>query len=195
MRPLTLPRQGSKIYAGYFHDLLISWSSKKVPSIIHPHKEEEKMETRRKKKKYASIKFFVVQIVQDSVNKTWITFKVRDILNEMNSTYAEERIGCNEQCWLFERKFARGLNENFKTKYLLSAWVTFSSSSLFLLSISSILPRKRSRSCSLKKSSFIIARDSVRISSTFFWESRTPSFRLWKCNGKSVSQQLYTSLL
>ena len=68
----------------------------------------------------------------------------------------------------------------FKTNYLLSAWVTFSSSSLFLLSISSILPRKWSRSCSLKKSSFTIARDSVRISSTVFWESRTPSFLLWK---------------
>ena len=155
---------------------------------------------KKKEKNYASIKFFAVQIVQDSVNKTWMTFKVRDILNEMNSTYTEDRIVENEQSWLFERKFARGFNEKksisiFKTKYLLSAWVTFSSSSLFLLSISSILPRKWSRSCSLKKSSFIIARDSVRISSTFFWESRTPSFRLWKRNEKSVSQQLYTSLL
>lgn len=69
------------------------------------------METRRKKKNYAAIKIFVVQIVQDSVNKNWITFKVRDIVNEMILTYnAEERIGYNEQCWLFERKFARGLN-------------------------------------------------------------------------------------
>lgn len=48
---------------------------------------------KKKEKNYASIKFFVVQIVQDSVNKTWMTFKVRDILNEMNSTYAEDRIG------------------------------------------------------------------------------------------------------
>lgn len=55
--------------------------------------------------------------------------------------------------------------------YLLSSLVAFSSSPLFLLPIMSILPWKWSRSCSLKNSSLTIARDSVRISSTFFSES------------------------